>query len=156
MLTARGSAIIYGRSDATLNKHGIRIGSSDIYRVIEAFPEVLDSLIVGIELAHGGYYLPLFVVLQADVQLDEALIARIKQALRTNASPHHIPDDIIAVSEIPLTLTGKKTEVPVKKLLMGMPVEQAVSLDALKNPHAMPFFVAFAQQRMHTEEAKYA
>ena len=146
-VTPRGSAIIYGRSDATLNKHGIRLGSSDIYRVIEALPEVLDSLIVGVEQPDGDYYLPLFVVLREGIPLDEALKGSIKHALRTNASPHHIPDEIIAISEVPLTLTGKKTEVPVKKLLMGVPVEQAVSMDALKNPQAMQFFVTFAGQR---------
>ena len=155
-LTARGSAIIYGRSDATLNKHGIRIGSSDIYRVIEAFPEILDSLVVGIELANGGYYLPLFVVLRDGVQLDDDLMARIKQALRTNASPHHVPDEIIAFPEIPRTLTGKKTEVPVKKLLMGVSIEQAVSLDALQNPQAMQPFLAFARQRIVPKEVNDA
>ncbi len=146
-ITRRGSAIIYGRSDATLNKQGIRIGSSDIYRVIESLPEVLDSLVVGVEQPNGGYYMPLFVVLREGVQLDDALTAKIKQILRMNASPHHIPDEIIAIKEVPLTLTGKKMEVPVKKLFMGVPAEQAVSMDALGNPHAMQYFVAFAQQR---------
>ncbi len=152
-ITRRGSAIIYGRSDATLNKQGIRIGSSDIYRVIESLPEVLDSLVVGVEQPNGGYYMPLFVVLREGVQLDEALTAKIKQALRKNASPHHVPDEIIAVKEIPLTLTGKKTEVPVKKLLMGVPVEKAVSRDALSNPEAIAYFITFAQKVRAEREA---
>ncbi len=152
-MTRRGSAIIYGRSDATLNKQGIRIGSSDIYRVIESLPEVLDSLVVGVEQPSGGYYMPLFVVLREGVQLDDALKARIKQTLRKNASPHHVPDEILAIQEVPVTLTGKKTEVPVKKLFMGVPVEQAVSMDALKNPQAMQYFIAFARQRKVSSEA---
>ena len=90
---------------------------------------------------------PVINALRAGVQLDDALTARIKQALRTNASPHHVPDEIIAVEAVPVTLTGKKTEVPVKKLFMGVPVEQAVSMDALSNPQAMQFFIAFARQR---------
>lgn len=151
-MTSRGSAIIYGRSDATLNKQGIRIGSSDIYAVIESLPEVRDSLVVGVEQPNGGYYMPLFVVLREGVQLDDALIARIKQTLRANASPHHVPDEIIAIQEVPLTLTGKKMEVPVKKLFMGVPVEQAVSMDALTNPQAMQFFIAFAQERHASRE----
>ena len=151
-LTSRGSAIISGRSDATLNKQGIRIGSSDIYRVLESMPEVLDSMVLGVEQPNGGYYMPLFVVLRADTQLDDALTAKIKQMLRTHASPHHVPDEIIAIQEVPLTLTGKKTEVPVKKLFMGVPVEQAVSMDALKNPEAMQFFIAFARERALSKE----
>jgi acetoacetyl-CoA synthetase len=154
-LTSRGSAIIYGRSDATLNKQGIRIGSSDIYSVIEALPEILNSLVVGVEQPDGGYYMPLFVVLREGVQLDDTLKARIKQTLRAKASPHHVPDEIIAIQEVPLTLTGKKTEVPVKKLFMGVPVEQAVSMDALGNPQAMQYFIAFAQEKHASRETKH-
>ena len=129
------------------------MGSSDIYRVVESLPEVLDSLVVGVEQPNGGYYMPLFVVLREGVQLDEALTGKIKQALRKNASPHHVPDEIIAVKEIPLTLTGKKTEVPVKKLLMGVPVEKAVSRDALSNPEAIAYFITFAQKGRASREA---
>jgi len=152
-ITRRGSAIIYGRSDSTINRQGIRMGSSDIYRVVESLPEVLDSLVVGVEQPGGGYYLPLFVMLREGVQLDDALKARIKQALRKNVSPHHVPDEIMAVSEIPLTLSGKKTEVPVKKLFMGVPVEKAVSMDALSNPQAMEFFIEFAEKMRASREA---
>jgi len=145
-ITPRGSAIIYGRSDSTINRQGIRMGSSEIYRVVEALPEVLDSLIVGVELPGGKYYLPLFVVLREGVELDDALKAKIKQQLRTNVSPHHVPDEIIAIEEVPRTLSGKKLEVPVKKLLMGMPIEKAISMDALNNPQAIEYFIEFAQK----------
>jgi len=145
-ITPRGTAIIYGRSDSTINRQGIRMGSSEIYRVVEALPEVLDSLIVGVELPGGKYYLPLFVVLREGVELDDALKAKIKQQLRTNVSPHHVPDEIIAIEEVPRTLSGKKLEVPVKKLLMGMPIEKAISMDALNNPQAMEYFIEFAQK----------
>ena len=144
-ITERGSAIIYGRSDSTINRQGIRMGSSELYRVIEGFPEVLDSLIVGVELPGGNYYMPLFVVLRDGVPLDDALKTRIKQALRRNISPHHVPDEILAIAEAPYTLSGKKMEVPVKKLLMGLPIEKAVSRDAMKNPHMLDYFVEFAR-----------
>jgi len=145
-ITPRGSAIIYGRSDSTINRQGIRMGSSEIYRVVEALPEVLDSLIVGVELPGGKYYLPLFVVLREGVALDDALKAKIKQQLRTNVSPHHVPDEIFAIEEVPRTLSGKKLEVPVKKLLMGMPIEKAISMDTLNNPQAIEYFIEFAQK----------
>jgi acetoacetyl-CoA synthetase len=145
-ITPRGSAVIYGRSDSTINRGGIRMGSSEIYRVVEGLPEVLDSLIVGVELPHGRYYLPLFVVLRDGVVLDDALKAKIKQSLRSSISPHHVPDEILAVKEVPRTLSGKKLEVPIKKLLLGMPIEKAVSMDALSNPNALRPFEEVAQQ----------
>ncbi len=147
-ITPRGSAIIYGRSDATINKQGIRMGSSEIYRIVEGLPEVLDSLIVGVELPGGRYYMPLFVVLRDNIELDDALKAKIKEGLRTNISPHHVPDEIIAIPEVPRTLNGKKLEVPVKKLLLGFPVEKAVSMDALSNPQSIQFFLQFAEERV--------
>jgi acetoacetyl-CoA synthetase len=145
-ITPRGSAIIYGRSDSTINRQGIRMGSSEIYRVVEALPEVLDSLIIGVELPGGRYYLPLFVVLREGATLDDALKATIKHQLRINVSPHHVPDEIIAIKEVPRTLSGKKLEVPVKKLFMGEVVEKAVSLDALSNPQSVRYFIEFASQ----------
>ena len=141
-----GSSIIYGRSDSTINRMGVRMGSSEIYRVVEALPEVLDSLIVGVELPGGKYYMPLFVVLRENVVLDDALKTKIKQSLRANVSPHHVPDEIIAVPDVPRTLSGKKMEVPIKKLLLGVPVEKAGSVDAMSNPQAMQFFVEFANR----------
>ncbi|MDQ2906372.1 MAG: acetoacetate--CoA ligase [Chloroflexota bacterium] len=145
-ITPSGSAIIYGRSDSTINKQGVRMGSSEIYRVVESLPEVLDSLIVGIELPGGRYYMPLFVVLREGVELDDALKASIKTQLRASISPHHVPDEIIAITEVPRTLSGKKLEVPIKKLFLGVPAEKAVSKDAMSNPDSIQFFVDFAQQ----------
>ncbi len=145
-ITPTGSAIISGRSDSTINRMGVRMGSSEIYRVVEALPEVLDSLIVGVEQPGGNYYMPLFVVLQNGVELDDALKTKIKDNIRKNLSPHHVPDEILAIKEVPRTLNGKKTEVPVKKLFLGIPVEKAVSRDALANPQAIQFFLDYANQ----------
>ena len=145
-ITPEGSAVIYGRSDSTINRMGIRMGSSEIYRVVEGFPEVLDSLIVGVELPHGKYYMPLFVVLREGVMLDDALRTRIKEALRKEISPHHVPDEILPLAEVPRTLSGKKLEVPVKKILMGIPVEKAVSIDALSNPRSILYFTEVAEK----------
>ncbi len=150
-ITSRGSAIISGRSDSTINRAGIRMGSSEIYRVVESLPEVLDSLVVGVERSHGRYYMPLFVVLRPGTELDDSLKTRIKQALRAAISPHHVPDEILAISGIPRTLSGKKMEVPVKKLFMGLPIEKAVSLDAMSDPSALQYFVELAE-KVKTEE----
>jgi acetoacetyl-CoA synthetase len=146
-ITPRGSAVIYGRSDSTINRKGIRMGSSEIYRVVEDIPEVLDSLIIGIERPGGNYFMPLFVVLRPGVELDDTLKARIRERLRTNLSPHHVPDEIYAIPEVPRTLSGKKLEVPVKKIFMGVPVEKAISVDAMSNPQVLPYFVEFAQHQ---------
>ena len=145
-ITPRGSAVIYGRSDSTINRKGIRMGSSEIYRVVEDMPEVLDSLIIGVERPGGGYYMPLFVVLTPGAELDDALKARIRDKIRRNLSPHHVPDDVFAIPEVPRTLNGKKLEVPVKKLFMGTPMEKAISVDSMSNPRAMQYFVAFAER----------
>ncbi len=146
-ITPRGSAIIYGRSDSTLNRQGIRMGTSEIYRVVEGFPEVLDSLVIGLELPGGGYYMPLYVVLREGVQLDDALKSRIKEALRRNISPHHVPDEVLAIPEVPRTLNGKKLEVSVKKLLMGVSPEKAVSADSMSNPQSLQYFKPYELRR---------
>jgi acetoacetyl-CoA synthetase len=145
-ITPHGSAVIYGRSDSTINRKGIRMGSSEIYRVVEDLPEVLDSLIIGVERPGGGYYMPLFVVLRPGAELDDALKARIRDKIRSNLSPHHVPDDVFVIPEVPRTLNGKKLEVPVKKLFMGTPMEKAISVDSMSNPQAMQYFVAFADR----------
>ncbi|GHO44939.1 acetoacetate--CoA ligase [Ktedonospora formicarum] len=155
-VTPRGSAIIYGRSDSTINRQGIRMGSSEIYRVVEAVPELLDSLIVGVEMSGGRYYMPLFVVLREGVILDDSLKATIKNRLRSAISPHHVPDEIHAIAEVPRTLSGKKLEVPIKKLFMGIPVEKAASLDALANPQALRYFVNFARTVQERREGTTA
>ncbi|GAC1392366.1 MAG: acetoacetate--CoA ligase [Ktedonobacteraceae bacterium] len=153
-ITPTGSAVIYGRSDSTINRMGIRMGSSEIYRIVEGFPEILDSLIIGVELPGGKYYMPLFVVMRDGVKLDDALKARIKEQLRRNVSPHHVPDEIIEVSDVPRTLSGKKLEVPVKKLFLGMPVEKAISVDAMANPQAIQYFVDFAKEKNFLKEVR--
>jgi acetoacetyl-CoA synthetase len=145
-ITPRGSAIISGRSDSTINRAGIRMGSSEIYRIVDSFPEVMDSLIVGVEQAGGRYYLPLFVVLRPGVVLDDDLKKRIKAQLRKDISPHHVPDDIYQIAEVPRTLSGKKLEVPIKKLFMGIPLEKAASADSMSNPGSLQFFVDFVLQ----------
>ena len=145
-ITSRGSAVIYGRSDSTINRKGIRMGSSEIYRVVEDIPDILDSLVVGIERTGGDYYMPLFVVLKPNLELDATLKGKIRDKIRANLSPHHVPDDIIAIAEVPRTLNGKKLEVPIKKLFMGVPLEKAISVDSMSNPQAMHFFVEFVRE----------
>jgi len=114
---------------------------------------VVDSLVVGVELPHGGYYMPLFVVLRAGVSLDEALVLKIRQSLRSSISPHHVPDEIIQINEVPRTLSGKKLEVPIKKLFLGMPIDKAVSLDALSNPDSLQAFQSVARRVAHLRQA---
>jgi acetoacetyl-CoA synthetase len=146
-LTPTGGAIIYGRSDSTLNRQGVRMGSADIYRVVEGMPEIMDSLVVGVEEPGGGYYMPLFVVLRDGVQLDERLTAAIRRTITETLSPRHVPDELIQIREVPRTLSGKKLEVPVKKLLMGIPLERAANPGAMSNPQAIEYFAEFASTR---------
>jgi len=143
--TPRGSSVIYGRSDSTINRYGIRIGTAEIYRVVEELPEVLDSLVVDLEYLGRPSFMPLFVVLQPGVTLDAPLIERIRQQIRTKASGRHVPDAVVQVSEIPRTLSGKKMEVPVRKLLLGANLSQVASPDAMQNPHSLDFFAAYAK-----------
>lgn len=144
VINERGGVVIYGRSDSTINRQGIRMGTSEIYRAVEAVPEVLDSLVIDLEGLGGASYMPLFVVLRPGLELDEALSKKIKTAIRSALSPRHVPDEIFALPDIPRTLSGKKLEVPVKKILMGMPIERAANPDSLKNPELLPIFVALA------------
>lgn len=144
-ITAQGSSVVYGRSDSTINRKGIRMGSSEVYRVVEDIPEILDSLIIGLERPGGNYYMPLFVVLQPGTQLDDELKNRIRTQLRNNLTPHHVPDEIVPIAEIPRTLSGKKLEVPIKKIFLGQSVAKAISLGSLSNPQSVQFFVDFAR-----------
>jgi acetoacetyl-CoA synthetase len=144
-ITPNGGAHIYGRSDSTLNRQGVRMGTSEIYRVVEAIPPVTDSVILGIELPGGGYYMPLFVALGDGATLDDALIATIRRRLSEALSPRHVPDEVIQVAEVPRTLNGKKLEVPLKKLLLGVPPEKAFNPGSVANPQAIEFFVQFAE-----------
>jgi acetoacetyl-CoA synthetase len=144
--TPRGTAIIYGRSDSTINRFGIRMGTAEIYRVVEELPEVRDSLVVDLEFLGRESFMPLFVVLKPGYLLDAALKSRIAQQIRTKASARHVPNEVFEVAEIPRTLTGKKMEVPVRKLLLGMPREKVASPDAMANPASFEFFVKLAAQ----------
>ena len=146
-ITPRGGAVIYGRSDTTINRHGIRMGTSEIYRVVENLPEMTDSLVVDLEYLGRESYMPLFVVLRPGLQLDEALEKCICDGIRTALSARHVPNEIFAVPEVPRTLTGKKMELPVKKLLLGMKVEEVANPDAMSNPGSLAYFVEFARRR---------
>jgi acetoacetyl-CoA synthetase len=146
MFTERGSSVISGRSDATLNRGGVRLGTGELYSVVEEFEEVLDSLVVHLEATDE---LLLFVVLRPDVELDEELKTRIAARLRTSLSPRHAPDAIVAVPAIPRTLTGKKLELPVKRILTGSAVSEVASRDALVDPASIDAFAAYAYTRAH-------
>ena len=146
-ITPRGGAIIYGRSDATINRHGIRMGTAELYRAVEALPEVLDSIVVDLEFLGRESYMPLFVVLREGLTLDAALTRRMQAGIRTALSARHVPNAIFQVDAVPRTLSGKKMELPLKKLLLGTPAEQVFKLDAMANAAAVGWFVAFAAQR---------
>ena len=146
-ITARGGAIIYGRSDATINRHGIRMGTSELYRAVEVLPEVLDSIVVDLEYLGRDSYMPLFVVLRDGVQLDAALTQRLKAGIRSALSARHVPNDIFQVDAVPRTLSGKKMELPLKKLLMGTPADQVFKLDAMANAACVAWFSDFAARR---------
>jgi acetoacetyl-CoA synthetase len=142
--------IIYGRSDATINRHGIRMGTAELYRAVEAIPEVLDSLVVDLEYLGRASYMPLFVVLKPGVALDDALKERINGAIRTALSARHVPNEILAIPEVPRTLSGKKMELPIKKLLLGHPLETVAHADAMANAASLHWFVDFAARRTST------
>jgi acetoacetyl-CoA synthetase len=144
-ITDRGTCIITGRSDSTLNRGGVRTGTAEFYRVVEGLDEVVDSLVVDVSDPGGEGRLLLFVVLRPGVELDDGLRRRIRAAVRADLSPRHVPDRIQAIAEVPRTLSGKKLEVPVKRVLAGTPVERAVSEGALANPKAIHEVVALAR-----------
>src|SRR5699024_531499 len=145
-ITPRGGAIIYGRSDTTINRHGIRMGTGEIYRVVEEFPEVLDSLVVDLEYLGRESYMPLFVVLREGVTLDDDLSGRIKAAIRDNLSARHVPNEIVAVPDVPRTLSGKKMELPIKKLLLGQALDKVANPDAMANPESIQVYRDFADK----------
>ena len=144
-ITARNTLKITGRSDATLNRDGVRIGTAEIYRTLESMPEVIDSLVVCIDRPDGSQHMPLFVVTANGIELDYSLKQRIRRELKNKCSPRHVPDDIISVSGIPYTLSGKKTEMPVKRILMGADPEAVVSRDTLRDPAALDVFIRIAK-----------
>jgi acetoacetyl-CoA synthetase len=146
-LTDDGAVIILGRSDSTLNRHGVRIGTAEIYAAVDRLPAIADSLVIGVEQPDGGYWMALFVALEGDGTLDDAARAAIVEAIRTAASPRHVPDEVVQVPAIPRTLTGKKLEAPVKRILLGARAEDVASADALLDPKAIEAFVAYAAAR---------
>jgi acetoacetyl-CoA synthetase len=139
-----GACVIYGRSDSTINRGGIRMGTSEIYSAVDKVEEVADSLVVDVPRDGGSSFMPLFVVLQEGVELDDDLKGRIKSSIKENASPRHVPNEIFAVSDVPKTLNGKKLEVPVKKILSGTPPEKAASKESLSNPESLDRFAELA------------
>ena len=141
---SNGGCIIYGRSDATINRHGLRMGTSELYSAVEALPEVLDSMVVDLEYLGRESYMPLFVVLRDGLMLDAALHKRLVDAIKTALSPRFVPNEIFQVAEIPRTLSGKKQELPIKKLLLGAPIDKVVNRDAMANPACLDWYVQFA------------
>ncbi|SDE42272.1 acetoacetyl-CoA synthetase [Blastococcus fimeti] len=146
-VTERGTCIITGRSDSTLNRGGVRMGTADIYAAVESVPEVLDCVVLGVEQADGGYWMPLFVQLAPGEELTEELVARLRAVIREQASPRHVPDEILAVPAVPHTRTGKRLEVPLKRLFQGVDPAKAVNVGTVDDPAAVEHYVELARRR---------
>ena len=146
-IDAQGRSLVLGRSDATLNRYGIRIGTAEIYRTLALLPEVQDALIVNLDLPRGGFFMPLFVKLAPGVELDAALEGKIRDTLRREYTPRHAPDKVYQAPGIPYTLTGKKMEVPVRRILMGVPADKAANRSGVSDPSALDFFIAYAERQ---------
>jgi len=140
--------VIFGRSDATINRYGLRMGTSELYSAVEALPEVMDSMVVDLEYLGKESYMPLFVVLRPGTMLDDALKAKLNNAIKVALSPRFIPNEIFQVAEIPRTLSGKKQELPIKKLMLGQPLEKVVNKDAMANPGCLDWYVSLAQKHL--------
>ncbi|PUE18384.1 acetoacetate--CoA ligase [Limnohabitans sp. WS1] len=140
--------VIFGRSDATINRYGLRMGTSELYSAVEALPEVMDSMVVDLEYLGKESYMPLFVVLRPGTTLDDALQAKLNNAIKVALSPRFIPNEIFQVAEIPRTLSGKKQELPIKKLMLGQPLEKVVNRDAMANPGCLDWYVALAKAHL--------
>ena len=147
MVNDRGGCFVLGRSDATLNRFGIRIGTAEIYRCMETIDEVDDALIVNLDLRGGTFFMPLFVKLASGTALDSKIEEKIRNTLRNSYSPRHVPEKIYQVEDIPYTLTGKKMEVPVRKILLGMPANKAANRNVMSNPASLDYFVEFAEEQ---------
>jgi acetoacetyl-CoA synthetase len=147
-ITPRGGAVIYGRSDSTINRQGVRMGTSEIYRAAGAVEEVLDALVVDVPGggSDGELQMLLFVVLREGVTLDEELTARIKRRIREDCSPRHVPNEVLQIEQVPRTLSGKVLEVPVKRILMGTPPSEAASVESLADPHSLDYFIELARK----------
>jgi acetoacetyl-CoA synthetase len=146
-ITERGTCLITGRSDSTLNRGGVRMGTADIYAAVEAIPAVRDCVVLGVEQRDGGYWMPLFVQLAPDAELTPELEAEIKAAIRANASPRHVPDEIVVVPGVPHTRTGKRLEVPLKRLFQGVPPEKALNIGAVDDAAVVEHYVEMARER---------
>jgi acetoacetyl-CoA synthetase len=146
-VNARGGCFVLGRSDATLNRHGVRIGTAEVYRALIEVPEIEDALIVNLDLPGGKFFMPLFVKLRDGNELDARLVERVSAHMRKAYSARHIPDKIYQVPAIPYTLTGKKMEVPVRRILMGVPVDKAANRAAMSNVDSLDFFIAYAREQ---------
>jgi len=146
-INARGGCFVLGRSDATLNRFGIRIGTAEIYRTLALQNEVADSLIINIDLPDGGFFMPLFVKLKPGVTLTPDIEASIKNRLRTEYTPRHVPDKIYQVPAIPVTITGKKMEVPIRRILMGYPADNVANLSAMANPESLDWYINYANEQ---------
>ena len=142
----QGGCVIYGRSDSTINRHGIRMGTGEIYEVVDNFDEVADSLIVDLELLGRKSHLLLFLVLQPDAELSDELNQRIKQKIRQEISPRHVPDDLRQIQEVPYTLSGKKMEVPIRKILLGFDHGHVANQGAMRNPESLVYFISLAKE----------
>jgi acetoacetyl-CoA synthetase len=147
LINERGGCFVLGRSDATLNRHGVRIGTAEIYRCMDAIDDVEDALIVNLDLPDGDFFMPMFVKLRAGRALDDDLDRTIRKTLRERYSPRHVPEKIYQVDEIPYTITGKKMEVPVRRILMGTPVEKAANPSVMRNPESLEYFVRFVAEQ---------
>jgi acetoacetyl-CoA synthetase len=147
-ITSRGTAIIYGRSDSTINRGGVRMGTSEIYRSVLSLPEVVDALVVDLPRPGTEGWMPLFVVLREGAALDEALVGEIRRRIREDCSPRHVPDEIRQIAEVPRTLSGKILEVPIKRILTGADPDKVASRDSLVNPRALDYFVELAHRGM--------
>jgi acetoacetyl-CoA synthetase len=146
-VNARGGCFVLGRSDATLNRHGVRIGTAEVYRALTEVPEIEDSLIVNLDLPGGGFFMPLFVKLKEGMKVDDVLQEKVRAKMRNTYSARHIPDKIYQVSAIPYTLTGKKMEVPVRRILMGVAVEKAANRAAMSNVESLDYFIRYARDQ---------
>ena len=153
-INGHGGCVIYGRSDATINRHGLRMGTSELYSAVEALPEVLDSMVVDLEFLGRESYMPLFVVLREGQTLDAGMRLRLNGAIKNALSPRFVPNDIFQVAEIPRTLSGKKQELPIKKLLLGQPIDKVINREAMANPACLDWYVKFAGQYLAAAAVK--
>jgi acetoacetyl-CoA synthetase len=147
MVNERGGCFVLGRSDSTLNRFGIRIGTAEIYRGVDSIDEVDDALIINLDLPGGKFFMPMFVKLADGIELDDAIDQKIRETLRDMYTPRHVPEMIYQVDDIPYTITGKKMEVPVRRILMGTPLEKAANPNVMSNPASLDYFIKFAEEQ---------